>query len=58
MRNIFKLIGIALMIGGWLCAGIGFTAKIPHPINTVMFVAGLVMVFVGIIVLGFIVLKN
>lgn len=58
MRNTFKLLGITLMIGGWLSAGIGFTTNIPHPINIGMFVAGLFMVFVGIIMLSIIVLTN
>jgi cytochrome c biogenesis protein CcdA len=57
MRNIFKILGITLMIGGWLCAGIGFTTTMPHPINTIMFVGGLIMVVIGVIMLGIIVLE-
>lgn len=58
MRNKFKLLGIALMVGGWLCLGIGFTINVPHPINTIMFVGGLVLMFIGIITLGVIVLRS
>ena len=58
MRNTFKLLGIALMVGGWLCAGLGFTLNLPDPVNTTMFVGGLIIGFVGMITLGIIVLKN
>ncbi|SDM63206.1 hypothetical protein SAMN04488084_11019 [Pedobacter antarcticus] len=52
MKKTFKLLGIVLMIGGWLCLGIGFTTKMAHPINTIIFVGGLIMLFVGVIILG------
>jgi len=58
MRNIFKLLGITLMIGGVLCTGIGFTTSLPHPINTTLFTGGLIMLFIGVITLGITVLKS
>ncbi|SMD00191.1 hypothetical protein SAMN04488101_1088 [Pedobacter nyackensis] len=58
MRNKFKILGIALMVGGWLSAGIAFSTNIPDPINTIMFVGGPVMLYIGVIILGVIVLKS
>jgi len=58
MRNAFKLLGITLMVGGVLCTGIGFTTSMPHPANTTLFVGGLIMLFVGAIILGIIILKS
>jgi len=58
MRNTFKLIGIALMVGGWLCIGLGFTMDVPHPINTTMLIGGFVLMYIGIITLGIIVLRS
>lgn len=58
MRNIFKITGIALMICGWFCVGIGFTIKMPHPINTTIFVGGLILGVIGVITLGIVILRG
>ncbi len=58
MRNTFKLIGIGLMVGGWLCAGLGFTTNIPHPINDITLVGGFIMIYIGVVILGVIVLRS
>ena len=42
-------ISLLLIISGWLMAGIGFTIKIGHPINTVLFLFGLLASVIGFI---------
>jgi len=42
-------ISILLIITGWLLVGIGFTIKTGHPINTALFILGLLTFFGGFI---------
>ncbi len=42
-------ISLLLIISGWLLTGIGFTVKIGHPINTTLFLLGLLTFLGGII---------
>lgn len=56
--NTFKLLGIVLLIGGWLCTGIGFAVSMPNSFNTVMFIAGLIMAPIGTVMLGTIIFKE
>lgn len=51
MRHIFKLLGIVLIIGGWFCTGIGFTTTMGHPISTIMFLGGIIMMGSGVVTL-------
>ena len=46
------IIGILLIIAGWLSLGIGFTIKCPHPFNTSMIFGGFVLIILGIILLA------
>jgi NAD/NADP transhydrogenase beta subunit len=49
-KTLKLIISIIGTISGWLMAGIGFTVRLGHPINTILFLGGLgLMIFSGYI---------
>lgn len=58
MRNTFKLLGIGLMVGGILSGSIGFGANQPGSMNEIMFFGGMIMIYLGVIILGIIFLRS
>lgn len=53
MKKLYKiLLGLALMILGWLSVGIGFAEPLGgHPYNTIVFLLGVVLSAAGFAVL-------
>ena len=50
-KTVKVILSIVLIILGWLLVGWGFTTTIGHPVNTICFLAGLGLFFVGLIYL-------
>ena len=48
MGNKLKIAIIPIVIG-WLMIGIGYTTKIGHPINTTLFILGIICFLFGLI---------
>lgn len=46
-----KLLALGAIVTGVLSTGVGFTTSLGHPISTVCFIGGMVLFFVGIILL-------
>ena len=42
-------ISIIMLISGWLMIGIGYTTKMGHPINTFLFISGIIVCLIGFI---------
>jgi hypothetical protein len=49
MKNYF--LPVYSMFFGWLLAGFGFTTALGHPISTICFCIGLILSFLGFILL-------
>ncbi|WP_310558846.1 hypothetical protein [Flavobacterium sp.] len=50
MNNKTKLLlSLLTLIFGWLLMGIGYTIKLGHPINTICFLLGFVLIIVGVV---------
>jgi hypothetical protein len=48
-KNNKILLTIGLTIFGWFMTGFGFTTKLGHPISSICFYTGLILVIFGII---------
>ncbi|HDZ04704.1 hypothetical protein [Maribacter sp.] len=55
MNKKFKIVvSLILIISGWFLAGIGFTVKYGHPINTILYLFGFLVsiaAFIWLIIL-------
>ncbi|MFN5849326.1 MAG: hypothetical protein ACK5UE_02425 [Chitinophagales bacterium] len=58
-KTLKLIISIIGTISGWLMAGIGFTVRLGHPINTILFLGGLgLMIFSGIAFIVLLITKS
>lgn len=42
-------LSLITIIFGWILSGFGFTTKLGHPISTICFLTGLLMILFGVI---------
>lgn len=50
-KRIKGIIALLFIILGWSCLGIGYAIECPHPCNSTIFVSGLVLIFIGVVML-------
>jgi predicted RND superfamily exporter protein len=48
-RNTRLLLSLITIVIGWLLGGFGFTTKLGHPISTISFFLGIILIIIGII---------
>jgi len=48
-KSIRIILSVLIIIVGWVLAGIGFTTTMGHPVNTILFLAGIGLFIGGIV---------